>query len=58
MVAGTVKLLLVDGDDLLLVEGGSLLLVDTADFDPANLAATVDGDTVSLSWDASPLVPA
>ena len=29
-----------------------------ADFDPANLAATVDGDTVSLSWDASPLVTA
>ena len=27
-------------------------------FDPANLQATVDGDTVSLSWDASPLVPA
>ena len=26
--------------------------------DPANLAATVDGDTVSLSWDASPLVSA
>ena len=26
--------------------------------DPANLQATVDGDTVSLSWDASPLVPA
>ena len=26
--------------------------------DPANLAATVSGDTVSLSWDASPLVSA
>ena len=28
------------------------------DFDPANLQATVDGDTVSLSWDASPLLTA
>ena len=50
------RLLKVDGDDLLLVEGGSLLLVEAAD--PANLSATVDGDTVSLSWDASPLVSA
>ena len=31
---------------------------EPSDFDPANLAATVDGDTVSLSWDASPLVTA
>ena len=29
---------------------------EPSDFDPANLAATVDGDTVSLSWDASPLL--
>ena len=35
------------------VEGSS---ADTSD--PANLSATVVGDTVSLSWDASPLVPA
>ena len=35
------------------VEGSS-----AATFDPANLAATVDGGTVSLSWDTSPLVPA
>ena len=26
------------------------------EFDPANLQATVDGGTVSLSWDASPMI--
>ena len=45
-----------------LEEGEDLLLLSAADreeeLDPANLSATVDGDTVSLSWDASPLVTA
>ena len=45
-----------DGDPWL--TDGDPWTTGEADFDPANLAATVDGDTVSLSWDASPLVTA
>ena len=45
-----------DGDPWL--TDGDPWTTGEADFDPANLSATVVGDTVSLSWDASPLVPA